>query len=163
MSKQHQEVEEETYSGSMLIPSKAGSLKKGGFIQIRGHPCKIVEITTSKPGKHGHAKATILAVDVLTGEKLEEKTPTGHNVDVPVVKRTEWQVVSVDQSGGLTVIDDQGNTRDNVEADDEHLDVITGAMDEGDKNVFIAMLSAPEGSDPEKCKMKEIVVEVRVK
>ncbi len=41
---------------SETFPSKASALRKGGYILIRNHPCKIVEMSTSKPGKHGHAK-----------------------------------------------------------------------------------------------------------
>lgn len=34
----------------------AGSLKKGGYCMLKGHPCKISDVSTSKAGKHGHAK-----------------------------------------------------------------------------------------------------------
>ena len=44
---------------SETFPSKASALRKGGYILIRNHPCKIVEMSTSKPGKHGHAKVKI--------------------------------------------------------------------------------------------------------
>ena len=50
-----------------FVNAVAGSLKKGDFIMIKGHPCKILEVTTSKTGKHGHAKANITATDIITG------------------------------------------------------------------------------------------------
>ena len=54
-------VEEETFErgeagSSHTYPVQAGSLKKGDYAMIKGQPCRVVEITTSKTGKHGHAK-----------------------------------------------------------------------------------------------------------
>ena len=46
-----------------------GSLKKGDTIIIDGAPCKIVDTSTSRPGKHGHAKVNMMAVGMLDGKK----------------------------------------------------------------------------------------------
>ena len=51
-----------------------------------------MEITTSKTGKHGHAKAHIVGLDIFTGKKYEDLCPTSHNMSVPVVNRAEFQV-----------------------------------------------------------------------
>ena len=37
------------------------TLKVGRYIVIDDEPCKLVEYTTSKPGKHGEAKARMVA------------------------------------------------------------------------------------------------------
>ena len=34
---------------------------------VAGRPCKIVEMSTSKTGKHGHAKVHLVALDIFTG------------------------------------------------------------------------------------------------
>jgi translation initiation factor 5A len=154
--------EDDTMSGSLLVPLRAGELKKGGYIQIKGHPCKVQEMSTSKTGKHGHAKMNIVGIDVLTGKKYEEMTPTSHNVDVPKVKRTEWQALAVDESGYISLMDADGNTKDDVKTEGDYLEKIKSALDAGDKDVLVAVLSAPEGDTPENCNLVEIVVDVRL-
>ena len=62
------------------------------YVCIKGRPVKIVDYSTSKTGKHGHAKAHIIGIDIFTQKKLEELCPTTHNMDVPNVTRTEYQV-----------------------------------------------------------------------
>ena len=37
-------------------------------IICQNRPCKIVEMSTSKTGKHGHAKVHLVALDIFTGE-----------------------------------------------------------------------------------------------
>merc|ERR1712187_444973 len=69
---------------------------KGSHVMIKGHPCKVAEVTTSKTGKHGHAKAHIVAIDIFTGKKYEDLCPTSHNVEVPFVKKVEFQLLTAD-------------------------------------------------------------------
>merc|ERR1711988_946927 len=85
---------------SHVYPQQAGEIRKGSHVMIKGHPCKVAEISTSKTGKHGHAKAHIVALDIFTGKKYEDLCPTSHNLEVPFVKRTEYQLLAADPDEG---------------------------------------------------------------
>ena len=74
---------------------QCSSLRKNGFVVIKSRPCKIVDMSTSKTGKHGHAKVHLVALDIFTGKKLEDLCPSTHNMDVPNVSRKEYQLVSM--------------------------------------------------------------------
>lgn len=80
---------------------QCSALRKGGHVVIKGRPCKIVDMSTSKTGKHGHAKVHLVAVDIFTNKKLEDLSPSTHNMDVPNVTRREFQLVSFSKPGSL--------------------------------------------------------------
>ena len=103
---------------------------------FQGRPCKVVDYSTSKTGKHGHAKASITGIDIFTGKKYEDSLPTSHNVEVPNIKRSEWTVISVDQDGYLTLMDLQGNTRQDLKLPEETED--DSALSERIKNAVEA-------------------------
>eukprot|EP00913_Durusdinium_trenchii_P009964 g9351.t1 len=82
---------------------------------IKGRPCKCVEVSTSKTGKHGHAKAHIVAIDIFTGKKMEDLCPTSHNLDVPVVKRTEYMCASADaDTGEVSLLLESGELKEDL-------------------------------------------------
>lgn len=62
---------------------------------FQSRPCKIVEMSTSKTGKHGHAKVHLVGIDIFNAKKYEDICPSTHNMDVPFVKREDYQVCLV--------------------------------------------------------------------
>ncbi|EKX74023.1 eukaryotic translation initiation factor 5A, putative [Theileria equi strain WA] len=132
---------------SHTIPVQAGAIKKNSFVMLKGHPCKVVEYSTSKTGKHGHAKANITGIDIFTGKKYEDICPTSHNMDVPTVKRTEIQLIAIDD-GFTTLLNPDGSTRtdlplpkDSEGAFDEVSKQVMALYDAG-KEVLVTVLSA---------------------
>ncbi|KAL8786250.1 MAG: hypothetical protein Q9195_008306 [Heterodermia aff. obscurata] len=103
-------------NASHTYPLQASALRKGGHVLIKGHPCKISALTTSKQGKHGHAKIALEAYDIFTHKKYEELSPAHANVDVPVVTREEFLVLLLDVKGGWLSLWDRagGETKDDL-------------------------------------------------
>jgi len=121
---------------------------------IKGKPCKCIEVSTSKTGKHGHAKAHIVALDIFTGKKYEDLCPTSHNLEVPFVKRTEYQLLAADpDSGEVSLLLESGETKDDLnlptfvkvgeptEDDKKCVQEILQGVDDG-KNVTVVVQSA---------------------
>jgi len=96
-------------------PCEGGQIRKGGYIMIKGHPCKVSDVSTSKTGKHGHAKCHFVAIDIFTGKKMEDLVPASHTTMVPFVKKEEYQAMDVDEDGFLTVLTADGETRSDLQ------------------------------------------------
>ena len=75
--------------------SEVRQLKVNRYIIIDDEPCKIVSITTSKPGKHGEAKARIEAIGVFDEQKRSVVHPVRHKVQVPIIDKRTAQVVAL--------------------------------------------------------------------
>ncbi len=72
-----------------------GELREGSYIVIDGEPCRIVEISKAKTGKHGSAKAHVVAVGLFTGTKKTLVAPVDQKVEVPIVDKRTAQVIAV--------------------------------------------------------------------
>jgi translation initiation factor 5A len=128
------ETFEQADAGSSdTYPVSAGNLKKGDCVVIKGRPCKIVDISTSKTGKHGHAKANITALDIFNGKKYEEVAPTSHNLPAPFIKTNSYQLLDISHDGVLSLMDDEGATREdlNLPADEELAAKLKEAFESG--------------------------------
>merc|ERR1712039_767960 len=100
---------------SHVYPMQCGELRKGSHVMLKGHPCKVAEISTSKTGKHGHAKAHIVGLDIFTWKKYEDLCPTSHNMEIPFVKRTEYQLLNADPDNGqVSLLLESGDTKDDL-------------------------------------------------
>lgn len=71
------------------------TLKKGRYIIIDDEPCKIVDIATSAPGKHGSAKARIEAIGVFDEKKRSIIKPTGDKIDAPIIDKKSGMVTAI--------------------------------------------------------------------
>jgi len=74
--------------------SDLGSIKEGSWLMVDGEPCQAVEVTHSKPGKHGSAKARVVAIGLFDGAKHTLLNPVDANVEVPIIEKKTAQVLS---------------------------------------------------------------------
>jgi len=70
-------------------------LKIGRFVMIDGIACRVVDIETSAPGKHGAAKMRITGIGIFDGQKKSLLKPSSGDIEVPVIIKKKAQVVSV--------------------------------------------------------------------
>ncbi|CAL9735570.1 eukaryotic translation initiation factor 5A-2 [Monosporozyma servazzii] len=147
MSDEEHTFETADAGSSATYPLQCSALRKNGFVVIKGRPCKIVDMSTSKTGKHGHAKVHLVAIDIFTGKKLEDLSPSTHNMEVPVVKRTEFQLLDIDD-GFLSLMTNDGETKDDIKMPEGELgDQLQDAFDEGrDVNVTIIAAMGEEAA-----------------
>ncbi|MEM3726226.1 MAG: translation initiation factor IF-5A [Candidatus Bathyarchaeia archaeon] len=82
----------------MSKPVDVGSLRVGGYMIVDNEPCRIVDITKSKPGKHGSAKARIVAIGVFDGVKRSIVKPVDSNIEVPIIDKRSGQIFAVTPS-----------------------------------------------------------------
>ena len=117
----------------MSKPADLGSLKIGSYIllpvgdQPTGEPCRISEYDTSKPGKHGAAKARIVGVGIFDNQKRPHVGPVSMQVHVPLIDKRDGQVISM--SGDVIQLMDSQTfeTIDVTQVDDE----IQGKIENG--------------------------------
>ena len=118
------------------FPMQCSALRINGLVMIKGRPCKIVEMSTSKTGKH------MVALDIFTQKKYEDICSSTHNVDVPNITRRDYQLLDVSDDGYLSLMDISastfGNIRDDLKNPDGELgDEIKGAISDG-KDILVS-------------------------
>ena len=118
---------------SLTYPQQCSALRKNGSVVIKGHPCKIVEMSTSKTGKHGHAKVHMVGIDLFTGKKYEDICPSTHNMNVPNISRLDYQLVDLFE-GYLSLMNDVGEVRNDIKLPENEIGKeITDKHDKGDQ------------------------------
>uniref|UniRef100_A0A804QG49 Eukaryotic translation initiation factor 5A n=1 Tax=Zea mays TaxID=4577 RepID=A0A804QG49_MAIZE len=103
-SEEHHFESKADAGASKTYPQQAGTVRKNGFIVIKNRPCKVVEVSTSKTGKHGHAKCHFVAIDIFNGKKLEDIVPSSHNCDL----------IDISEDGFVSLLTSDGNTKDDL-------------------------------------------------
>lgn len=73
-------------------------LKVGRYVVIDEEPCKILDITTSKPGKHGAAKARLECVGMFDGVKRSMVAPVTEKCKIPMIDKRKVQILNINQN-----------------------------------------------------------------
>jgi len=118
----------------MSKPTELGSLKIGSYIllpvsdQPTGDACRITEYDTSKPGKHGSAKARIVGVGIFDGQKRPHVGPVSQQIHVPLIDKRAGQIISI-VSSKIQVMDSESFETIDVDMIEEELE---GTLQQGD-------------------------------
>jgi len=143
----HEEAHDEQFEAadagaSDTYPIQCSALRKGGFVMLKDHPCKIVEMSTSKTGKHGHAKVNLVGIDIFTGKKYEDICPSTHNMSVPVVTRKELTLCDISDDKFMSLMDENGNVRDDMKVPEGEIgDGIAQKFKDGE-SLLVSILKA---------------------
>ncbi|MCO5569799.1 hypothetical protein L7F22_023513 [Adiantum nelumboides] len=115
----------------------------------------VVEVSTSKTGKHGHAKCHFVGIDVFTGKKLEHIVPSSHNCDVLEVTRVDYEFIDISEDGFVSLLMENGGTKDDLRlpTDDQLLTQIKDGFGEG-KHLVVTVMSAM--GEEQICALKDI-------
>ena len=126
-----------------FYPAQASTIRIGGYILIRDRPCKVINMSTSKTGKHGHAKINFTATDIFTEKKMEEICQSTHNINVPLVTRKEYQLLDIDEDGYVTLFDDETNeSTEDQKLRDKKVDLDIKKNFEEGKDLIVTVISA---------------------
>jgi len=85
--------------------SEVRLLRVNRYVIIDDEPCKIMSMSTSKPGKHGEAKARIEAIGVFDGQKRSIVHPVKHKVHVPMIDKRNAQVLALIGNSAVQLMD----------------------------------------------------------
>lgn len=99
---------------AIVYPKQCSALRRSDFAMLKGHPCKIMHMATSKPGKHGHAKIHLIGFDVFDGKKYEEICPSTHKINCPRVEKIGYILLDVSKDGFAELMDTKGKIRADV-------------------------------------------------
>ncbi|MCL2509952.1 MAG: translation initiation factor IF-5A [Methanomassiliicoccaceae archaeon] len=110
-------------------------LKVGRYVNIDESPCKIISISTSKPGKHGSAKASIEATDIFTGAKRSINAPVSTKVQVPQIDKRKGQLISI-QGSEVQIMDLETFETFSMAINDDH----ESALIEGGEIMYIVAM-----------------------
>lgn len=129
-------------SESLTYPQKASACRKGAFLMIDNRPCKIIDMSISKTGKHGHAKCKFLAKDIFDNTQRDYIQTSTHNVEIPNVKRTEYQLTDIDDEGYVSILDDNGDMRSDLKLPENDLADNIREFFESGEDCLVTVLSA---------------------
>ena len=59
--------------------------------------------------------AIFVAQNIFNNKKLEDMVPSSHTTNVPIVKRTEYTLMDISDDGFLSLMDENGEMREDLE------------------------------------------------
>ena len=129
-------MSEESYT----TPIAAGQIKKGAYAILKDRPCKIIDISVSKTGKHGHAKVHLVGTDVFTGKKYEDVCPSTHTMRQPILEKTEYTIIDIEDEF-LSLLTEAGDMKNDIRIPEGDIGGQIQKYFDDDQEIIICVLS----------------------
>jgi translation initiation factor 5A len=126
------------------------TLRVGGYLIIEKRPCEIIQLTTAKTGKHGSAKAHIVAKDMFTGKKTDIILSTSDKIAVPIVRRNTYIVLGMDNEY-VSLMDSMGKTVEDVRIPNDDIGKKLQEMFASGKTMSVSVMTALDESKIVSC------------
>lgn len=75
--------------------SEVSDLDTGSYILVDDEPCKITQMSRSKPGKHGSAKARISAKGIFDDKRRTVVKRVDERIKQPRIEKKRGQIINV--------------------------------------------------------------------
>lgn len=75
--------------------AELGDLKSGSYVVIDGEPCRVVEVSKAKTGKHGSAKVHVIAISLFTGARKTLVGPADQRIEIPIIDKRFAQIITI--------------------------------------------------------------------
>ena len=133
-------------------------LKNGAHVVMGDDcPCKIVDVATSKTGKHGSAKKSVTGIDVISGKKHVETFNGSSQIQAPEISRTIYQLCDLDEENYMDLLHESGDMITGIKLQDDEVGKTVRDYFDNSKNVNVTVLMAKVGD-----KTNHKVVECRL-
>lgn len=128
-------------STDTFLYGQANDVQKNDLLLINDHPCKIVDRSTSKTGKHGGCKISFAGIDIFTGNKYCTIYRSDDKIKIPNILRNHYKIVDIEKDGDeylFHLIDNNGLLRENIKIDGDNVqDVYEKFIDDHDIDITI--------------------------
>ena len=103
-------------------------MKPNRYLLVDEEPCKILSISTAKPGKHGAAKAMMDVVGLFDGQKRKVTYSVTDKIKVPIIDKRGAQVIAV-QGDEAQLMDMETYETFSVPIEDEFVGKVEAGME----------------------------------
>jgi len=146
MAEEEENFERGDAGSSLTYQKQASHLKKNDHAMLKGNPCRVLEMTTAKAGKHGAAKASIVGTDIFTNKKYEDSCPSTHNIDCPTVRKTEYTLLDIADDGFLSLLRPDGELKNDLKlpTDEDSAELVARLKEAfaADKEILCVVMEA---------------------
>lgn len=104
---------------SLVHNENPHDLHNGDHILLCGKPCRIVNFTCCKNGKHGSAKYMFTGLDIFTGKKYEDYFMK--DAPVPEIERITAKLMGIADDDYLSLLMEDLTTREDLKLPDNNV------------------------------------------